>query len=998
MEGGHPSASLVAGAALGRHGGELERTLIPATRRPEASVRLAGIAGLGEAAAGGSEGAGEALAACLDDRDAQVRWSAAVQLGAARGRRCAARALDHLRRAIDRGEDDVLSGAAFGLAKLWEVRKRDSVELLLLAAQRSKAGRRAVALAIKRLPRRAAARAVAVCLSEPDPEVRALCVEPLGGWGLSSRPARRQLVRLSGDPEAAVRAAAAVVLASHRVPDEGTLVERLAADPSAVVRAAVAQGIGRSAEQGGDDLLPRLARDEAAFVRAAAITALARRGEQSLVREACRDREPSVRAAAAAGLRPEGAQGLKLLLGLSRERDGSVSRGAAQALGRAATPGSGAAWERLQELAEGGMAARAAAEAMASALDRQAEGAAEVFWRWRIGPGSAALFARIARASRKWQVAEIARTASRALEAPQELGEALGDVAVAFAAAGREEAARRVDWLAEAADAGAAQISGVVAGAPRTKSEAVSLLAAAGRELVGGLEARGREEHLAGAGAVIETIVGREATDLESVLARQVARRWREVLERGLAEERGESIRARVVSRLAVCPRATLVVGVENAGSEAVREVRVVLSEGGSSARAPELPAGARWEAELPRAGLEPGLVVVRGRVEYDRGAGRGGSEFEGTIKVVRPGRLGAVANPYVVGKPLAADSAMFFGRSAEMEYVEGALAAGGWGPVVVLVGQRRTGKTSLLKRLAARLSYQYRPVFVDLQGILVSETEAFFEELARLALPEAGPAALSDGETPAGRRGPDMVREVAALCDRRLVLLLDEFDDLEEKVRSGRLGAEVFGQLRNLMQHSENVSLVLSGTHRLEELAGDHWSFLLNLATYRRVGCFEREEGEQVLRAPLGRLGIVCEEAALLRAMRLTGGHPYFLQLVGYRLVEECVASGEAAVRVDSVERAAERVVEQGEVHLRYLWESAGEECQPLLLALSETEVSLDERELGARLGWNGRRVEEAVAKLAAVELAAASGSGWAIRAGLLSRWLQRARPTGGR
>ncbi|HUU53289.1 MAG TPA: HEAT repeat domain-containing protein [Armatimonadota bacterium] len=1003
MESGNPSASLVAGAALGRDPGRFEGTLVAAARRPEATVRLAAIAGLGEAAAGGSEGASEALAARLDDPDGNVRWSAAVHLGAARGTTCVERALSCLGEVIEGGDERLLSGAVFGLAKLWDVRKRESARLLLRAAKRGNVTRRAVALAMRRLPRRAAAGAAAVCLADADPEVRALCVEALAGWAVSSMPARRELARLAGDPEAAVRAAAAEVLARYDFPDAEAMVERLAADRSAVVRAAVAQGIGRGGREGREDVLERLAGDGVALVRTAAIRALAGRGREDLVRAACGDKEPSVRAAAAAALEPEGEDDVRLLLDLSRDRDGSVVRGAAEALGKAASAGSGPAWERLEELAAQAMAAGAAAEAMAATLDREVEAAGEVLSGWPIEAGTAAMLARMARASRKWQVAEIARTACRALETENGLGEALADVAVAFAAVGRDDMAGRLAWLAKGAEAGTgAEVAAAAARAPKMKSEAVSLLSGAGKEIARALGRREEGEgdrHLAGARAAIEAILAQETTGLEWALAGRVARRWRGVLERGLHRERSVLVRARLASGLVVCPRATLVVEVENVGSEAAREVAVAVSEGGPPARAPDLPAGESWEVELPWTAAEPGITVVRGRVQYRRGAGEGASEFEGRVKAVRAGPLGAVANPYVVGKPLAADSAMFFGRAAEIEYVARALAGGEGGSVVVLVGQRRTGKTSLLKRVAARLSYQYRPVFVDVQGILVSETGAFFEELARLALSGEGAAAmLGDGEAPAGGRGADMVREAAALCDRRLVLLLDEFDDLDAKVRSGRLSAEVFDQLRNLVQHSENVSLVLCGTHRLEELAGDHWSFLLNLATYRRVGCFEREEGEEVLRAPLQRLGIVCEDAAIARARRLTGGHPYFLQLVGYRLVEECVASGEAAVRVDTVERAAEEVVEQGDIHLRYLWEGAGEECRAVMLALSQAEAGLSERELEERLGWSATGVREAVETLLAWELVVGSGSRWVLRTGLLPRWLQRAQPTSGR
>ncbi|HUU55191.1 MAG TPA: HEAT repeat domain-containing protein, partial [Armatimonadota bacterium] len=491
MDSGDPSASLMAGRALGRDPGRFEGTLVAGARRPESTVRLAAIEGLAEAAAGGSERASEALAARLDDPDGNVRWSAAVHLGAARGTKSVERALSCLGGVIEGGDERLLSGAVFGLAKLWDVRKRESARLLLRAAERGNAGRRAVALAMRGLPRRAAARAAALCLADRDPEVRALCVAALGGWAVSSRPARQQLARLAGDGQAVVRAAAAEVLARYDLPDAGAMVERLAADRSALVRAAVAQGIGRGRGEGREEVLERLAGDGVALVRTAAVRALAGRGREDLVRPACGDKEPSVRAAAAAALEPEGEDDVRLLLDLSRDRDGSVVRGAAEGLGRAASPASGPAWERLEELAEGGLAAGAAAAAMAAALDREPGRAAEVVGGWRVGPGTVAVLARIARAAGTWQVAEIARTARRALEEERELAEALGDVSVALGPVGRDDMAERLAWLAEGADAGTGEeLAAAAARAGKVKSEPVSLLAEAGRGITGALGRR----------------------------------------------------------------------------------------------------------------------------------------------------------------------------------------------------------------------------------------------------------------------------------------------------------------------------------------------------------------------------------------------------------------------------------------------------------------------------------------------------------------------------
>jgi hypothetical protein len=250
----------------------------------------------------------------------------------------------------------------------------------------------------------------------------------------------------------------------------------------------------------------------------------------------------------------------------------------------------------------------------------------------------------------------------------------------------------------------------------------------------------------------------------------------------------------------------------------------------------------------------------------------------------------------------------------------------------------------------------------------------------------------LSDGDLGPATSGADMVREAVERSDQRIVLLLDEFDDLERKVRSGRLDRAVLDQLRHLVQHHPNVRLVLSGTPCLEELGGELWSFLLNLAIYRRVGCLNREDAEQVLREPLARLGISCEDAAVARAVRLTGGHPYFLQLLGYRVVERCVASGQGGVWGSSVERAAEEVVEQGDVHLRYLWESAGESGRPIVKLLAEQERSFGADELQERLGVGREPIERAIEHLLGLEIVMRGAGRHRLRVELLGCWLRRA------
>lgn len=1004
LRGCDPSASLIAGMALGRDALRFAAELVRATKAQEVTTRLAGVAGLAEAAACGQAEAVDALGAALGDSDGGVRWAAAIGLGRTRGRAASERALAWLRRALESGDDHAVSGAAFGAAAFWPARKGASASLLLDVAESGPSGLSAVALAVRKLPPSAARAAAAKCRDAADARVRALSVPAIGRWAAQgSRAALRDLRRLARDDDPRVRSAAAEAIGSSRMLGLGGLLAELSADASPLVRAGVAEGLARRADQRGASLLWQLVADGAVAVRAAAVRALGRMDIQDAVRRSCADHEPEVRAAATSVLAPRSAQDLSLLVKLSGDRDGAVVRAAAAALGRCVREQSGDAWERLLELAEQGPAVSAAVEAVASVLDRDPPHAAETFLRRQVGTTSPNVVARIARAAHDPKVAEIARTVWHVLEGDQELRTGMEDLSAACLAAVGEDWAELWHWLAECA--GASRLAEVPAAAeppPRSEHEAISHLAAVGRAVAGGLRA-GREENrqrqLSRAKAGIEALLEHDGDDLLWLVAERIAGRWARLIESERESVAGPVIEARLTcSRVLVGPQAALCVELENVGGGAACDISVSFGGAEGPVGVGDLAPGDYVEVEAPLGPVEPGVRLVRGTVAFRSGGRRAAHAFDGTVAVVKAGLFEEVTNPFVIGKPLTAESAMFFGRGTEMAFVERALASGESGAVAVLYGQRRTGKTSLLRRLEARLADRYRVGFVDVQGMLVADTGAFFRELARSASGEsAAGAMLSDGDAPAawGAAGPDMVREAVGRTGRPVVFLLDEFDDLEQKVRSGRLSGELFDQLRNLIQHTPNISLVLSGTHRLEQLGGDRWSFLLNLATYRRIGCLGREEARQVLEVPLQRLGIVWEDAAMARVIRLTGGHPYFLQLLGYRLVERCVASRQAAVRVASVEGAADEVVEQGDMHLRYLWESAGSEAQEVLRALSTSQRGATLEELQTQTDKPARRMRETLGRLVASELAREVSGRYTVHMGLLSRWLRTVSPT---
>src|SRR5512136_1123941 len=77
---------------------------------------------------------------------------------------------------------------------------------------------------------------------------------------------------------------------------------------------------------------------------------------------------------------------------------------------------------------------------------------------------------------------------------------------------------------------------------------------------------------------------------------------------------------------------------------------------------------------------------------------------------------MSEMVNPYIAGAPVT-EARMFFGREDVFDWIQNNLSGRYTDHTLVIHGQRRVGKTSVLKQLGNRLNDKYIPVFFDLQG-----------------------------------------------------------------------------------------------------------------------------------------------------------------------------------------------------------------------------------------------------------------------------------------
>jgi hypothetical protein len=168
------------------------------------------------------------------------------------------------------------------------------------------------------------------------------------------------------------------------------------------------------------------------------------------------------------------------------------------------------------------------------------------------------------------------------------------------------------------------------------------------------------------------------------------------------------------------------------------------------------------------------------------------------------------------------------------------------------------------------------------------------------------------------------------------LLILLDEFEELEAAVKSERLDERVFNFLRHWVQHDQQVNIIFCGTHRLEALTSNYWSVLFNISLQRPVGYLERSQAMRLIQEPVSQFGMRYDDLALDKLWWVTAGHPYFLQLLCHHLVDRHNRTQRSYISIADVNAVISDVVTNGQAHFIYLWTESSPAQRLVLIAMS--------------------------------------------------------------
>jgi Tfp pilus assembly protein PilF len=366
--------------------------------------------------------------------------------------------------------------------------------------------------------------------------------------------------------------------------------------------------------------------------------------------------------------------------------------------------------------------------------------------------------------------------------------------------------------------------------------------------------------------------------------------------------------------------------------------------------------------------------------------------------------------NPYIAGKALSQQRG-FWGREDILHLVETELRSPDRN-AVVLHGQRRIGKTSILLQLQRRLSSpSLLPVYFDLMDRAHRPLEDVLYELACAVASEAGMAPISrqsfDDPGDYFRRDflPALYQTLGA--ERRPLLLLDEFDVLdvaaEKRLSRNAASHAFFPYLRRLMEGEPRLGFVFVIGRKTEELSTDIKA-TFKAARNQRVSILDEKNAIELITTAHRQGSLLISDAAVERILMLTAGHPYFTQLFCQILWDHAYATRPEdvpGIDENTVDAVMPRVLEAGENVFEWIWDGlpAAERVIFAAIAAATDEHRVTKETLIDILQHHGIRIltgelEVAPEKLVKWEMLRETDEGYRFFIELMRRWIKARKP----
>ncbi|MDX1997339.1 MAG: hypothetical protein SF066_06440, partial [Thermoanaerobaculia bacterium] len=297
-------------------------------------------------------------------------------------------------------------------------------------------------------------------------------------------------------------------------------------------------------------------------------------------------------------------------------------------------------------------------------------------------------------------------------------------------------------------------------------------------------------------------------------------------------------------------------------------------------------------------------------------------------------------------GDPVDRDREAFLYRDVLFHELERQVMLAAGCPGLLIYGRRRMGKTTLLENLPGFMPPQLGIANLSMHSAAAfSSLESFAQRVARQSL-AAFPSVLAglDTESPRDLQSLETflakVDERLRRAERRLLLAIDEFENLDVKIGEGIMPVDLLAVVRDSIQRHRQIIWAFAGSNSISELIHAPWTSYLVSARTVEIPPFEPEETRLLLTEPLKHSTfwrdletprpsfkpLFWGPEGIERIQAETGGWPHLVQLVAEAVVDLVNDAGVEVADAALLDRAFDKAVTRGD---NVLMELAEKECR---------------------------------------------------------------------
>ena len=367
--------------------------------------------------------------------------------------------------------------------------------------------------------------------------------------------------------------------------------------------------------------------------------------------------------------------------------------------------------------------------------------------------------------------------------------------------------------------------------------------------------------------------------------------------------------------------------------------------------------------------------------------------------------------NPYIAGNPVGGTD-VFIGRENILRDVLHILD----NPhenAIVLYGQRRIGKTSVLKELQTILPSKghYAPVYLDLQDKAELPFGEVLRELYQRIIYDLDIPHIKNwdewewNEEIIDKFQKNILPHVLSKLPKKksLVLLFDEFDVMDRPLSKKQAGGAFFPYFRNVMEiDSERIKFLFVIGRKPADLSTVYIS-LFKSVKFHHVSLLSPKDTATLVQISERNNALKWSDDALSHIYNMTGGHPYLTQQLCQIILDNLSPDNSEDITVieaDDVLKAVPKTLKTSTHSLVWLWDGLGAAERLFTSALAKMGPgTVIQEELEQYLEDNDVRIpiselQQTPIKLCDWNLIESKNNGYRFSVEMLRRWIVESKP----